>query len=87
MSDRAAFWVGLGAGGVLTLAFLLDKANKLAARGGAIQAGVEGLARKEVERVAKLAADDYMGQVYGLTPRRIAEIGQIAEAVQARLGR
>lgn len=84
MSDKAAFWTGLAFGTGIVAFLLFDKANDLARRGGAISAGLQAVARKEVERVAKESADQYMADVYGLTPRRIEEIGRIAQSFEAR---
>lgn len=87
MTDRAAYLWGLAFGTGFIAFFLLDKANELTRRGGAIASGVEGMAQKEVERVAKRTADQYMGEVYGLTPARIREIGAYASALQGASGR
>jgi hypothetical protein len=86
VSDRAAYLWGLAFGTGFVAFLLLDKANDLARQGGVVAAGVQRTAQREVERVAKLTADQYMGDVYGLTPARIREIGAYASALSGSGG-
>lgn len=77
-----ALLVGTVAGTLVTGFLMLRKKRVLDAQGGAIEAGLSQLGSSYAEQVAKRTADQYMADVYGLTPERIANIGSLAERVQ-----
>jgi hypothetical protein len=58
-----------------------DLESYLVAQGGAIESELTQLAQEEATRAARTAADQYMSQVYGLTPERIRRLGILGAAL------
>jgi hypothetical protein len=55
------------------------------AQGSSIESELTQLAQEEATRVARASADQYMSDIYGLTPQRIERIGVIGAALKDRL--
>lgn len=77
-----AIGVGFVAGGTVAGLLLLNKMRQINARGSALEAGMEQLGEQYANEVARQAADRIMGEVYGLTPERIAGAGRLVERLR-----
>ena len=53
----------------------------LVAQGTSLQRELQTLAKEEATLVAQTSAEQYMGDIYGLTPQRITRIGVIGAAL------
>jgi hypothetical protein len=62
-----------------------DLESYLVAQGSSIESELTQLAQEEATRVARASADQYMSDIYGLTPQRIERIGVIGAALKDRL--
>ena len=77
-----AIGVGAVVGAGLAGFMLVRKMRQIEARGSAMAMGMEQLAEAEVRRVAAEAGEQIMGEVYGLTPERIAGAGRLIQRLQ-----
>lgn len=59
-----------------------DLESYLLTQGSDLAADLERLALEESTRVARVSADQYMSDVYGLTPERMARIGVLGTALE-----
>jgi len=75
------FVMGGVVGGLIAGYFLAARMDELQRRGSAIEAGLARLGDEYANQVARESADAYMGDVYGLTPARIAGITQLARTL------
>ena len=75
---RVGAVVGAGIAGFM----LLRKMRQIESRGSAMALGLEQVAATEVRRVAAAAGEQVMGEVYGLTPERIAGAGRLVQRLQ-----
>ena len=88
----AGFWAARKArqleqrGNVLAAALERDGAEVeafLMTQGAELEEALQTLGQAEATRVARVAADQYMSDVYGITPERIAAVTQLAQTMGA----
>jgi len=69
-------------GGAVAGYSLLRRMREIDARGSAIEMGLSQLGAAEARRVAAQAGEQIMGEVYGLTPERIAGASRLAQQLE-----
>ncbi len=76
-----ALVMGSLAGGLVAGYFMLQRYDALKRRGAAIEAGLSQLGDEYANEVARQAADQYMADVYGLTPERMAGMSRLSDTL------
>lgn len=74
---------GVIVGGGVFAFLLARKVGALSTTKDAWQMAIEAEVRTQVEEVAKKAADEYLGEVYGATPERISKLSSFTESIQS----
>jgi hypothetical protein len=68
---------------ITTVASGTSTSSALAQEAAAVRNRIKAHAEAEASRVARESAERYMGEIYGLTPQRIASIGALASRLGA----
>ena len=74
--------VGAGIAGYL----LMRKTDEIERQGSAMAAGLAQLGARYAQTVAAQTGEQYMREVYGITPERIANAGRLATAMGLNIG-